>query len=51
MTVRDRAANAYRENYNFYEEDYQGDPCKGVISKKRRNDQQMCQWRLKPHAA
>jgi hypothetical protein len=26
MTVRDRAANAYRENYNFYEEDYQGDP-------------------------
>ena len=26
MTVRDRAANAYRENYNFYDEDYQGDP-------------------------
>jgi len=28
MTVRDRAANAYRENYNFYNEDYQGDPFK-----------------------
>ncbi len=71
MTARDRAANACRESFNLYDENYRGDPttlvaalesyfdpmpetddtCKRSNFEKAAPDQQMCQWRLKPHAA
>ncbi len=41
MTVRDRAANRCRESFDL---DDEANTPKPVY-------QQMCQWRLKPHAA